>query len=95
VGKSLPDSDVQCLRIFRNPAESRRPKPGQNAPEASPAAQAHKRALVELTPSRESLRDKDGRILGRFETDTGVTRDSHGKIAGYGRSQLLKFLPRV
>ena len=42
--------------------------------------------------SREVLRDKTGRILGRFETDTGVTREASGKIIGYGQNQLLKLL---
>ena len=41
---------------------------------------------------REILRDKNGRILGRFETDTGVTRDASGNIIGYGQNQLLKLL---
>jgi hypothetical protein len=42
--------------------------------------------------NREVLRDKSGRILGRFETDTGVTRDASGKIIGRGSNQLLKLL---
>lgn len=42
--------------------------------------------------NREILRDKKGRILGRFETDTGVTRSADGKITGRGQSQLLKLL---
>jgi hypothetical protein len=42
--------------------------------------------------NREMLRDKTGRILGRFESDTGVTRDASGKIIGYGQNQLLKLL---
>jgi hypothetical protein len=42
--------------------------------------------------NREILRDKTSRILGRFETDTGVTRDSSGKIIGHGQNQLLKLL---
>jgi len=42
--------------------------------------------------NREILRDKTGRILGRFETDTGVTRDASGKIIGRGSNQLLRLL---
>ena len=42
--------------------------------------------------NREILRDKNGNILGRFETDTGVTRDSSGKITGRGSNQLLRLL---
>jgi hypothetical protein len=42
--------------------------------------------------NREILRDKNGRILGRFETDTAVTRDASGKITGRGSNQLLKLL---
>ncbi len=42
--------------------------------------------------NREILRDKNGRILGRFETDTGVTRTADGKIIGRGSNQLLKLL---
>ena len=42
--------------------------------------------------NREILRDKDGRILGRFETDTGVTRTTDGKIIGRVSNQLLKLL---
>ena len=42
--------------------------------------------------NREVLRDKSGRILGRFESDTGVTRDVSGKIIGRGSNQLLKLL---
>jgi hypothetical protein len=34
----------------------------------------------------------DCRLLGRFETDTGVTREASGKIIGYGQNQLLKLL---
>jgi hypothetical protein len=49
--------------------------------------------------NREVLRDKSGRILGRFESDTGVTRDASGKIIGRGQNQLLRLLkqkaPRV
>ncbi len=41
---------------------------------------------------REILRDKTGRILGRFETDTGVTRAADGKIIGRGSNQLLRLL---
>jgi hypothetical protein len=44
------------------------------------------------SPTREILRDKSGRILGRFENDTGVTRDASGKIIGYSQNQLLKLL---
>jgi hypothetical protein len=40
----------------------------------------------------EFLRGKTGRILGRFEKDTGVTREATGKIIGYGQNQLLKLL---
>ena len=42
--------------------------------------------------SREVLRDKTGRILGRFETDTGVTSEASGKITGRGSNQLLRLL---
>ena len=42
--------------------------------------------------NREVLRDKSGRILGRFETDTGITRDASGKITGRGSNQLLRLL---
>ena len=42
--------------------------------------------------NREVLRDKAGRILGRFETDTGITRDASGKIIGRDTNQLLKLL---
>ena len=42
--------------------------------------------------NREVLRDKSGRILGRFETDTGITRDASGKIIGRDSNQLLKLL---
>ena len=42
--------------------------------------------------NREVLRDKTGRILGRFETDTGVTRDASGKIIGRGSNQLIRLL---
>ena len=42
--------------------------------------------------NREVLRDKSGRILGRFETDTKVTRDASGKIIGYGENQLVKLI---
>jgi hypothetical protein len=44
------------------------------------------------SPTREVLRDKNGRILGRFERDTGVTRDATGKIVGYGQNQLFRLL---
>jgi hypothetical protein len=42
--------------------------------------------------NREVLRDKTGRILGRYETDTGITRDASGKITGRGSNQLLRLL---
>ena len=42
--------------------------------------------------NREVLRDKTGRILGRFETDTGITRDGSGNITGRGVNQLLRLL---
>jgi len=42
--------------------------------------------------NRETLRDKAGRILGRFETDTGNTRDASGKIIGRGSNQLFRLL---
>ncbi|MGO8928338.1 MAG: hypothetical protein ACLQU3_15835 [Limisphaerales bacterium] len=42
--------------------------------------------------NREVLRDKTGQILGRFETDTGVTRAASGKITGRGSNQLLWLL---
>ena len=42
--------------------------------------------------NREILRDKSGRILGRFETETGVTRTADGKISGRGSNQLLRLL---
>lgn len=42
--------------------------------------------------NREVLRDKTGRILGRFETGTGVTRDASGRITGRGSNQLLRLL---
>ena len=42
--------------------------------------------------NREILRDKNGRILARFETDTGVTRTADGKIIGRGSNQLLRVL---
>ena len=42
--------------------------------------------------NREILRDKSGRIIGRFETDTGVTRTADGKIIGRGSNQLLRLL---
>jgi len=40
----------------------------------------------------EVLSDKTGHILGRFETDTGITRDASGKITGRGSNQLLRLL---
>ena len=42
--------------------------------------------------SREVLRDKAGRILGRFETDTKVTRDASGTIVGRGSNPLFRLL---
>ena len=42
--------------------------------------------------NREVLRDKTGRILGRYETDTKVTRDASGNITGRGSNQLLRLL---
>ena len=42
--------------------------------------------------NREILRDKTGQILGRYETDTKVTRDASGKITGRGSNQLLRLL---
>lgn len=42
--------------------------------------------------NREVLRDKNGSILGRYETDTKVTRDVHGTIIGRGSNQLLRLL---
>lgn len=45
-----------------------------------------------FSPTREILRDRTGRILGRFESDTGITREASGKIIGYEQNQLLKLL---
>jgi len=42
--------------------------------------------------NREILRDKNSRIVGRFETDTKITRDASGKITGRGSNQLLRLL---
>ena len=42
--------------------------------------------------NRELLRDKTGRILGRYEADTGITRDASGKIIGRTSNQLLRLL---
>jgi hypothetical protein len=42
--------------------------------------------------NRQILRDKNGRILGRFQTDTGITRASDGKIFGRGSNQLIRLL---
>ena len=42
--------------------------------------------------NREILRDKSGRIFGRFETDTGITRAADGKIIGRVSNQLLQLL---
>jgi len=41
---------------------------------------------------REILRSQTGQILGRFETDTKVTRDASRKITGRGSNQLLRLL---
>ena len=46
----------------------------------------------ETAGNREVLRDKNNRILGRFETDTGITRDVSGTITGRGGNQLLRLL---
>ena len=46
----------------------------------------------ESSGNREVLRDKNGRILGRFESDTKVTRDASGKIIGRASNQLLRLL---
>ena len=46
----------------------------------------------EVSGNRETLRDKSGRIVGRFETDTGVTRAADGKIIGRTSNQLLRLL---
>jgi hypothetical protein len=40
--------------------------------------------------TREFIMDKNSKKLGTFETDTGVTRDAGGKIAGRGLNQLLR-----
>ena len=42
--------------------------------------------------NREILRDKNGNILERSETNTGVTRTADGKIIGRGSNQLLRLL---
>jgi hypothetical protein len=42
--------------------------------------------------NREVLRDKAGQLLGRFETDVGVTRVADGKITGRGSNQLFRLL---
>ena len=42
--------------------------------------------------NREVLRDKNNRIVGRYETDTKITRDATGKITGRGSNQLLRLL---
>lgn len=42
--------------------------------------------------NREILRDNGGQIVGRFETDTRITRDASGKITGRGSNQLLRLL---
>lgn len=46
----------------------------------------------ETGSNREILRDKNNRIVGRFETDTKITRDASGKITGRGSNQLLRLL---
>ncbi len=45
-----------------------------------------------FSPTREILRSNTGNILGRFETDTKITRDSAGKIVGRGSNQLFRLL---
>ena len=42
--------------------------------------------------NREILRSQTGQILGRFETDTRITREATGKIIGRGSNQLLRLL---
>ena len=42
--------------------------------------------------NREILRDKNDRIVGRHEADTGIMRDASGKIVGRGVNQLLRLL---
>ncbi len=42
--------------------------------------------------NREVLRDKNNRIIARYETDTGITRDASGTITGRGSNQLLRLL---
>jgi len=42
--------------------------------------------------NREVLRDKNSRIVGRFGTDTEITRDASGKITSRGSNQLLRLL---
>jgi hypothetical protein len=42
--------------------------------------------------NREVLQDKAGQVLGRFEFDTGVTREASGKIIGRGSNQLFRLL---
>jgi hypothetical protein len=42
--------------------------------------------------NREILRSQTGQILGRYETDTGITRDASGKITGRGSNQLRRRL---
>jgi hypothetical protein len=42
--------------------------------------------------TREILRDKTGKRLGVFESDTKVTRDATGKIIGRGENQLFQLL---
>jgi hypothetical protein len=48
--------------------------------------------LTRNSSNRQILRDKNSRILGRFETDTGITREASGKIIGRGSNQLLRLL---
>jgi hypothetical protein len=45
--------------------------------------------------NREVLRDKTSRILGRYETDTGITRAADGEIVGRGSNQLLRLLNQL
>ena len=46
----------------------------------------------ETAGNRQVLRDKNNHIVGRYETDTGITRDASGKITGRGSNQLLRLL---
>lgn len=47
----------------------------------------------ETSGNRETLRSTDGEILGRYETDNKITRDSSGKIIGRDSNQLERLLP--